>query len=197
MFKIKYLIIVIILISILYSCGYQNENNSKNETVTPSPTENTPSPTPTQSPVLAKFSTEIIDKDEERVSNIKLASDTLNGTVIKSGETFSFNKIVGKRSAEKGYKNATVMVGREKSKGLGGGVCQVSTTIYNAAAKCGLEISERHRHEITVSYAPDGNDASVNYGSLDLKFKNNLDCDIILFVHSDRDNVYAKIEKYN
>ncbi|MBI6872112.1 VanW family protein [Clostridium aciditolerans] len=122
--------------------------------------------------VLATFSTTILDSDENRVNNIRLASQKINGFVLKPGETFSFNKIVGKRDYNKGYKKAKVLVNGESNEGVGGGICQLSSTIYNAALKSGMQIIERHTHSGEVGYIPRGQDAAVSYGYKDLKFKN-------------------------
>lgn len=150
----------------------------------PKPTpESKPAPKPAPKPeqsrsqdsenkVLASFSTTILDSDENRVNNIRLASQKINGLVLKPGETFSFNKIVGKRDYNKGYKKAKVLVNGESNEGVGGGICQLSSTIYNAALKSGMQIIERHTHSGEVGYIPRGQDAAVSYGYKDLKFKN-------------------------
>lgn len=150
----------------------------------PKPTpESKPAPKPAPKPeqsrsqdsenkVLASFSTTILDSDENRVNNIRLASQKINGLVLKPGETFSFNKIVGKRDYNKGYKKAKVLVNGESNEGVGGGICQLSSTVYNAAVKSGMQIIERHTHSGEVGYIPRGQDAAVSYGYKDLKFKN-------------------------
>ena len=88
------------------------------------------------------------------------------------GETFSYNKATGARTWSNGYKTAKVIVGGKYVNGEGGGVCQVSTTIYNAALISGMEIEEVHNHTFPSRYAPRGKDAAVSYGYTDLKFKN-------------------------
>lgn len=145
--------------------------------------------------VIAQYSTEIYDKEENRLNNIRLAAAAINGIQISAGEIFSFNDIVGERTAEKGYKEADLLVGKEKKRGIGGGVCQVSGTIYGAAQACGLETVERHKHEKEVAYARNGMDASVNYDNLDLKIRNTEDSDIKIFVWTDNEKVYAEIKK--
>lgn len=122
--------------------------------------------------VIASFSTKIIDYDEDRIYNIRLASQTINSCVLSPGEVFSFNKIVGKREYGKGYKKAAVLVKGKHSEDVGGGICQLSSTIYNAALKLNLEVIERHTHSGDVHYIPQGQDAAVSYGYQDLKFKN-------------------------
>lgn len=161
------------------------------ETQSPMPSA-TPPPTP--SPVLlSEFTTTIYDKESEREHNIALAVSAINGHIVKNGDIFSFNDIVGPRTAEKGYLEATVLVDKEKTKGIGGGVCQVSTTLFGATEKAGLEIIERHRHEIEVTYAPDGTDASVNYDNLDFKFRNNSGSDITITAETTGKTVTVRI----
>ncbi len=143
---------------------------------------------------LFSFSTNL-KGDSARLNNINITCNTINGTTIKNGETFSFNSIVGQPTAEKGYQEADVFIDQKTEKGYGGGNCQVSTTIYNTALNIdGLEIIERHPHKKKVSYIEEGKDAAVSYsGGLDLKFKNNTGYDIKIYVSSDDDSVDAKI----
>ena len=129
---------------------------------------------------LAEFSTRLPNDTKARDDNIKIACKILNGSVVKSGETFSFWDSLGCTTKEKGYKKAKTFTSDGKvTKSYGGGVCQISTTIYNAVLKVkGLEIKERHEHSRDVAYIEDGKDAAVSFGSADLKFKNTLDYDI-------------------
>lgn len=109
----------------------------------------------------------------ERVNNIQLATRTISGTVIMPGDTFSFNGILGKRTAEKGYEAAPVDIGKTTGMGLGGGICQVSSTLYNAALLGGIKPTVRIHHTIPSVYVPLGHDATVDYdGKLDYQFKN-------------------------
>ncbi|MDN5293650.1 MAG: hypothetical protein PWQ91_845 [Eubacteriales bacterium] len=110
---------------------------------------------------------------EERWHNITLATCALDRTLIYPGEVMSFNRIVGPRTPERGYKNAPIMTEGGFFLGPGGGVCQVASTLYNAAVQAGLEVVERHRHARPVGYVPPGQDATVDFDSLDLKIKNN------------------------
>ena len=129
---------------------------------------------------LAEFSTRLPNDTQARDDNIKLACKTINGTKVKVGETFSFWDNLGCPTKEKGYKEAKTFTSDGKvTKSYGGGVCQISTTIYNAVLKIdGLEVKERHEHSRDVTYIEDGKDAAVSFGSADLKFKNTLDYDI-------------------
>lgn len=107
-----------------------------------------------------------------RSINIGLATQSIDGTILMPGEEFSFNQVVGPRTAEKGYKIAHVYVAGEIRDGTGGGICQVSTTLYNAVLRANLKVTERHNHMFTVSYVPLGTDAAVSYGYADLIFQN-------------------------
>ncbi|MBQ6430268.1 MAG: VanW family protein [Oscillospiraceae bacterium] len=108
-----------------------------------------------------------------RTHNLELACKAINGTIVKPGETFSFNKVVGERTAEKGYGAAGVYVGGETVQELGGGVCQVASTIFYCTIKADLEVVERAEHQFTPSYIPWGMDATIYWGSLDYKWRNN------------------------
>lgn len=108
-----------------------------------------------------------------RTKNLQLACKAIDGTVLKPGETFSFNKVVGERTAAKGYKPATIFTGGSgTAQSLGGGVCQVASTMFNAALYCNFQIVERSQHSQRVSYCPLGRDAAIYWGSKDFKFKN-------------------------
>lgn len=104
--------------------------------------------------------------------NIGLAAESIDGTLLLPGEEFSFNKVVGPRTAQKGYRTAHIFVAGQIQDGTGGGVCQVSTTLYNAVLRANLEVTERHNHMFTVGYVPLGHDAAVSYGYADLVFTN-------------------------
>ena len=121
----------------------------------------------------ADFSTSISSSSMDRKHNIKNALASLNKIEVAPNEIFSFNKTVGRRTAENGYRSAKIIVNNEFVDGIGGGVCQVSSTLYNAALLAGLEIIEANKHSKQVGYVKSGFDAMVNFGSSDLKFKNN------------------------
>ena len=111
--------------------------------------------------------------DSNRNTNLKLACQSLNGKIIRPGETFSYNEALGERTKDKGYKPAGAYMAGKTVETVGGGICQVSSTLYYACLKADLEIVERTAHGYTVSYLPYGMDATVSWGSLDYKFKNN------------------------
>lgn len=122
--------------------------------------------------LLASYTTTFDIADADRSYNIKVAADALDGLFVAPGEAFSFNGMVGPRSSEAGYKNAKVIVNNEFVDGLGGGVCQVSSTLYNAVLLSGLEIIERNSHSLPVFYVPPGRDATVSFESVDFRFRN-------------------------
>jgi vancomycin resistance protein YoaR len=110
--------------------------------------------------------------DANRIHNVQLVSRLLDGRLIGPGATFSFNRATGARTAEKGFREAPVIINGELGTGLGGGVCQVSTTVFNAAYEAGLKITSRTNHALYISHYPLGRDATVNYPDVDLRFVN-------------------------
>jgi vancomycin resistance protein YoaR len=110
--------------------------------------------------------------DPNRIHNVQLVAHLVDDKLIAPGATFSFNGTTGERSAEKGFLEAPVIVNGELQNGLGGGVCQVSTTVFNAAYEAGLPITSRTNHALYISHYPLGRDATVNYPDIDLKFVN-------------------------
>ena len=110
-----------------------------------------------------------------RIHNVELVAHLVDDKLIAPGETFSFNKTTGDRNAAKGFLEAPVIVNGEVTTGLGGGVCQVSTTVFNAAFEAGLQITDRTNHALYISHYPQGRDATVDYPDVDLKFVNDTD----------------------
>lgn len=123
--------------------------------------------------LLATYSTTYSTGNSNRCTNISLAARSVNGYVLMPGETFSYNNTVGQRTAARGYKEAGVYLNGEVTTGLGGGICQVSSTLYNAILLANLEIVERSNHTFKPTYVPAGQDATVSWGAPDFKFKNN------------------------
>jgi vancomycin resistance protein YoaR len=111
--------------------------------------------------------------DPNRIHNVQLVARLIDGKVIAPGATFSFNGTTGERTAAKGFLEAPVIINGELQTGLGGGICQVSTTVFNAAYEAGLPITARTNHALYISHYPLGRDATVNYPDIDLKFVNN------------------------
>ena len=123
--------------------------------------------------LLSTFSTSYSTRDKDRTTNLILAANKINGTVLMPGETFSYNKVVGERTIAAGYRKAPVYVSGQVVDDVGGGICQITTTLYNAALYANLEIVERSNHQFVTSYAAASRDATVVYGAIDFKFKNN------------------------
>lgn len=122
--------------------------------------------------LLGTFSTTYNTSNTNRVTNLELASEKINGTIILPGETFSYNKVVGERTIAKGYKEAAVYSGGKVVDGIGGGICQLSSTLYNAVIYANLEITARSNHRFLTSYVTAGRDATVSWGTVDFCFKN-------------------------
>ena len=122
---------------------------------------------------LATFTTYYNVNEVQRTENVRLSAEFINNTILMPGQEFSYNNTVGERSIERGFKVAKVYQGGEVIDGLGGGICQTSSTLYNAVLLADLEVTERRNHSLSVAYVKLGRDATVSYGTIDFKFKNN------------------------
>jgi len=125
--------------------------------------------------LLATFSTTYYASNRNRTTNLKLAANKINGCVLLPDETFSYNEVVGERTIAAGYKEAATYVDGQVVDGLGGGICQISTTLFNAALLANLDMVELYNHQFIPSYVGAGRDATVVYGAKDFKFKNTRD----------------------
>ncbi|MGO1819551.1 MAG: VanW family protein [Senegalia sp. (in: firmicutes)] len=143
--------------------------------------------------VISNFSTSFSSGNINRVKNIEIATRAIDGKLLLPGEELSFNKTTGERSKSNGYFLANVILNGEYVKDYGGGVCQVSTTLYNAALLSGIEITERSPHSIPASYVPKGRDATVAYDYLDLKIKNTYDYPIYIEGNPYKNSIEFKI----
>ena len=143
---------------------------------------------------ISTFSTRYNISDRDRTTNLRLAANKINGTVLMPGETFSYNKVVGRRTIAAGYKEAKIYQDGQVIDGLGGGICQISTTLFNAVLYANLEIIEKRNHQFVPSYVSAGRDATVVYGSQDFKFKNTRNYPIKITCSVDRGN--AKFDIY-
>lgn len=205
----KKVIITIIIILFLAFGGYYffKSNNSKNNEFivgekngtsyeTSKISSNTTANNKNIEEEISSFSTKIHNKDSDRTNNIQITCSSLNDTVVLPGETFSFCDTVGKATPEKGYEKADIFVNGEKKQGLGGGNCQVSTTLYNAVmAVPNLTVIERHEHSNHVPYIEDGKDAAVSFGTYDFKFKNDTGSKIKILASNTTENITIKIVK--
>lgn len=148
---------------------------------------------PKQLVLRSSFYTSYINSTEERKSNIKLCAKSIDNTLIDVGGEFSFNNVVGARTEKRGYKRAKIIVNGEFVDGVGGGVCQVSTTLYNAVLLADLQVLECHAHSLPVSYVVPSFDAMVNSGWADLKFKNNTKNPVYLKAQADDEKIKISI----
>lgn len=121
---------------------------------------------------IGHYATYFNRNNKARSHNISLAAEAINNHVVFPGETFSFNRVVGKRTKERGYMRAPVIVRGELSEDIGGGICQVSSTLFNAADRAGLKMVERYSHSKNVTYVPPGRDATVSWYGPDFSFLN-------------------------
>ncbi len=170
--KIPFVTVCLLVLMLFVSCNGKKDNMESRPAETPAPSQ---SPMATEEPkrtLLGKAETEILDGEENRIHNISLAISAIDGFTLEPGETFSFNDTVGPRTSERGYKEASVIIQMEKRRDFGGGVCQVSSTLFQAARSAGFEVFERHSHQKDVGYAHQGDDAAVDYGAKDLRFQN-------------------------
>lgn len=210
----KYIFIILILIAIIgFIIYFITNNNTQNNDQTNSDTNasrtsvntnienntNEISKTGIEAPKetpISSFSTVIGDNSPGRLTNIRITCGIINGTIINPSQTFSFNEIVGKPTVERGYQEAKIIVDHKTETGIGGGNCQVSSTLYNAVLGTGsLTVIERSEHGKEVGYVPKGKDAAVSYGSLDFKFRNDNDYKIRIDLSSDDKNITANLIK--
>ena len=173
-----------------------NENNNTSSNESTNSTNSNETKKAKAETKISSFSTPIVDDNKNRITNIKITCSRISDTIVKANEEFSFCKVVGQPSSADGYKEAHAFVDGELVNAIGGGNCQVSTTIYNAAKKIdGVEITERHEHGKEVGYIEMGKDATVVYDYLDLKFENNNDFDLKLDAYIKDDKVCVDIYK--
>lgn len=145
---------------------------------------------------IASYTTTYQTSNKTRTTNLKNAVEKINNIKIPGGRVFSFNQVVGKRTVTAGYETATVYENGEATDGLGGGICQVSSTVFQCVLRANCKIVERTFHSLTIGYVPLGGDATVQWNSKDFKFENNLGCDVKLKVTCDNGRLsctlYAK-----
>ena len=134
--------------------------------------------------VLGTFETNYKSSEKNRKHNIELGSEFLDHLLVNPGQVVSFNQTIGDISSASGFKSAGVILNGEFDRGVGGGICQVSTTLYNALLLADVEVTERYNHSRPINYVPKGTDAAVASGYKDLKFKNNFDTPIYITSHA-------------
>ncbi len=140
---------------------------------------------------LAATETKLNPNEKSRTHNVELACNYINGTILNPGDEFSYNKVVGQRTAARGFREAGIFVAGRLEEGLGGGVCQPSSTLYMAVLRADLEVTERSNHGMTVSYTPLGEDATVSWGTIDFRFVNNTEYPIKIL--ASREGSYCKM----
>ncbi|MDR3767544.1 MAG: VanW family protein [Butyricicoccus sp.] len=142
---------------------------------------------------LASTSTNLNEGNKPRTNNVRLACKYINGTILNPGEEFSYNNVVGQRTAERGFQSAGAYANGQLIDEVGGGVCQPSSTLYMAVLRADLEVTERHNHSLTVAYTPLGEDATVSWGGPDFRFKNNTDYPIKIVASQSGGAMYVEI----
>lgn len=142
---------------------------------------------------IGKFSTSFDPGNKSRVHNIREASNAIDDTILGPGEIFSFNKTVGPRSAEAGYLDAPVMVDDDLVPGIGGGICQVSSTLYNAVLLANLSVVARSNHSMAPAYIPAGRDATVAYDYIDFRFRNDGSSHVLIKLAVTNNTITAKV----
>lgn len=149
--------------------------------------------------VIGEYTTRYNAAVTGRSENIRLSAESIENLILGPGDTFSFNTIVGQRTEARGYKNANVILDGDLVAGLGGGICQTSTTLYNAADYSGLTIIERRPHSLPISYVPKGRDAMVSWGTSDLRFRNDYTFPVILrtYITSGQIKIEVRVSKEN
>lgn len=173
------------------------KQNNENEKNTIEITQNATGAPQKKEEEISSFSTKIYNKESSRQNNVSITCSSLNDTIVPNGSTFSFCNTVGQATTARGYQKADIFdKDGNKKKGLGGGNCQVSTTLYNAILKVpSLTVTERHQHSNKVPYIQNGKDAAVAYGSYDLKFVNNTGFDIKIKANNSNDAIAITLFK--
>ncbi|MED1793296.1 VanW family protein [Brevibacillus nitrificans] len=146
--------------------------------------------------VIGQYTTYFNSGNRNRSHNIALAAQAINNTVVLPGEIFSFNKVVGKRTKAKGYLQAPVIVRGELSEGIGGGICQVSSTLFNAVDKAGLQIVQRYSHSRHVAYVQPGRDATVSWYGPDFVFQNKYAYPVLIRAKAYGGSMYVSVHSF-
>lgn len=148
---------------------------------------------PLREKAIGYYVTYFNSRNKSRSHNIALAAKAIDNTVVFPGETFSFNETVGIRTREKGYLSAPVIVRGEMAEDIGGGICQVSSTLFNAIDRAGLQVVHRYSHSRHVPYVPSGRDATVSWGGPDLAFRNPYNQPILLRTFVGQGKIYVTV----
>ncbi|MFJ7732092.1 VanW family protein [Lysinibacillus sp. NPDC097231] len=149
--------------------------------------------------VVASYTTYFKTADVGRNKNIELSAKAINNVIIGSGDHFSFNTVVGPRDEANGYQPAPEIINKKVVMGIGGGICQTSSTLFNAVDQISVKFVERHHHSLDVGYVPKGRDATVSYGGLDFRFQNTSDVPFLIKANYGKNSLTIEIrtaEKY-
>jgi len=150
----------------------------------------------TTSNLPSYYETEYATSETDRSTNLRLAAAAINQTIVPAGEIFSFNKTIGSTTDCRGYKECTIFADGVITKGYGGGVCQVASTLCNAAHTAGMAIIERHDHSLPVTYIKDGLQAATSHnGGLDFRFKNEFSYDVVIIAKAENGRVSVRIDR--
>ncbi|MFJ8456191.1 VanW family protein [Bacillus paramycoides] len=147
------------------------------------------------SKVIGKYTTGIVGTSNGKIENIRLSANTINGVILGKGDRFSFNALIGDTTPDKGYQLGKEIVAGKLVDGYGGGVCQTSSTLYNAADQSGLKMIERYSHSKPVGYVPIGRDATIAYPYFDLVFENTNDVPVQIFMKVEGNTLTAEVIK--
>ena len=142
---------------------------------------------------ISSFTTNYSSSDYSRSTNIQIATKSINNRLLMPGQSFSFNETVGQRTAERGYQMAPVIVGTKVDSDFGGGICQVSTTLYNAIIRANISSTERTHHTLPSHYIGPAMDATVDWGNLDYKFTNTLTYPVYIQAYTENKNIYFNV----
>ncbi|MFJ7667195.1 VanW family protein [Lysinibacillus sp. NPDC097195] len=149
--------------------------------------------------VVASYTTYFNASDAGRNKNIELSAQAINNVIVGSGDSFSFNTVVGPRDEANGYQPAPEIINKKLVMGIGGGICQTSSTLFNAVDQLPIKFVERHHHSLDVGYVPKGRDATVSYGTLDFRFQNTSDVPFLIKATYGQDFLTVEVrtaEKY-
>ncbi|KOS69840.1 VanW family protein [Lysinibacillus contaminans] len=149
--------------------------------------------------VVASYTTYFNTSDVGRNKNIELSAQAINNVIVGSGDQFSFNTVVGPRDEANGYQPAPEIINKKVVMGIGGGICQTSSTLFNAVDQVPIKMVERHHHSLDIGYVPKGRDATVSYGGLDFRFQNTSDVPFLIQAIYGKDFLTVEVrtsEKY-
>ncbi|MFE8700629.1 VanW family protein [Cytobacillus sp. FJAT-54145] len=143
--------------------------------------------------VVASYTTYFNSGVAGRTKNIELSAEAINNVILGVGDAFSFNTTVGPSDAAHGYQPAEEIVNKKLVMGIGGGICQTSSTLYNAIDKLGVSYIEHHNHSLSVGYVPEGRDATVSYGGLDFRFENTTGVPLLIKAYTKNGSLTVEI----